>query len=110
MEFILIYKERCNQLAYILLANLCNCGVRGIVYNWVESYLTNRMQYSYLLNICYICHVKYGVPQCLLLFQIYNNDIGNAVPDANVCCLLMMQMCLFLFVISIILILMLFVI
>jgi len=48
----------------ILLAKLYNCGVRGLVYNWFESYLTNRMQYTYVSNVCSdICHVKFGVPQ-----------------------------------------------
>ena len=47
------------------------------------------MQYTYVSNIFSDnCRVKLGVPQGLvlgpLLFLIYVNDIGNAVPDANV--------------------------
>ena len=73
----------------ILLYKLYNYGIRGVVYNWFRIYLTNRHQYTCIANTssCATC-VSCGVPQGSilgpLLFLLYVNDIGNAVPNGSV--------------------------
>ena len=72
----------------ILLKKLDIYGVRGITLNWFISYLSNRKQYTVLLNHeSSLEFINYGVPQGSvlgpLLFLIYMNDIQYAVPDAK---------------------------
>lgn len=73
----------------ILLAKMNNYGIRGNVYNWFSSYLTNRKQYTAIgHNQSKLGNITCGVPQGSvlgpLLFILYVNDIHNAVPDVNI--------------------------
>ena len=72
----------------ILLHKLYNYGVRGVMYNWIRSYLSNRKQYSVVNGVSsHTGNVSCGVPQGSvlgpLLFLIYVNDIYKSVPDGN---------------------------
>ena len=63
-------------------------GLRGIVINWLRSYLNNRKQYVELRNNKFsLSDVAYGVSQGSilgpLLFIIYINDICNASENLN---------------------------
>ena len=69
----------------ILLRKLYNYGIRGIVWSWIKSYLSNRQQYVSIDDVnSPISHINCGVPQGSilgpLLFLIYVNDIVNSSP------------------------------
>ena len=68
----------------ILLHKLYNYGIRGVLYEWLKNYLTNRKQFTVVNNATSsIGNITCGVPQGSvlgpLLFLIYVNDISNAV-------------------------------
>ncbi len=72
----------------ILLAKLYNYGIRGVMYNWLCDYLSNRRQYTTVNgNNSDIHFINCGVPQGSvlgpLLFLIYVNDIQRALPNSN---------------------------
>ena len=50
----------------ILLHKLYNYGIRGIVWSWIKSYISNRQQYVSIDDV--------------IFFKIYVNDIVNYSP------------------------------
>lgn len=73
----------------ILLRKLYYYGIRGIAFDWVKSYLSNRSQYVQYQN-CNSVHMPIvcGVPQGSvlgpLLFLIYMNDLPNCLESKSV--------------------------
>lgn len=73
----------------ILLNKLHHYGLRGMVHNWLSSYLTNRQQYVQIGKIkSRVTNIQCGVPQGSilgpLLFILYINDLTNIIDDANI--------------------------
>ena len=73
----------------ILLTKLYNIGIRGNLYEWFKSYLSERKQFvvsggkNSIMSL-----ISYGVPQGSvlgpLLFIIYMNDLQISVPGYNI--------------------------
>jgi len=69
----------------ILLYELHNNGMRGIVHEWFKSYLSNRQHYTRVQhsssNMEYVtCGVPHSSLLSPLLFLIYMNDNAKALP------------------------------
>ncbi len=70
----------------ILLFKLNHYGIRGLGFQWLASYLSNRKQFTYVNdNQSKLNSINYGVPQGSvlgpLLFLIYTNDIINCTKE-----------------------------
>jgi len=73
----------------ILLSKLQFYGIRGLMFEWLKNYLSDRKQYTVVNKVSSnIGHITCGVPQGSvlgpLLFLIYMNDIHRAVPGHDV--------------------------
>ena len=72
----------------ILISKLHSYGVRGIVLDWLSSYLDNRQQYvQYAANTSKKMQIQCGIPQGSVLgpklFILYINDICNVSKILN---------------------------
>ena len=75
----------------ILLYKIKNLGIQGKIYNWIESFLTNRHQQVIVDGeVSESREVKSGVPQGTVLgpvlFLLFINDITEAIKFANIQC------------------------
>ena len=67
----------------IMLKKLEHLGFRGVILDWIQNYLTDRLQYVEIDNIkSNVCQIQCGVPQGSILgplhYLIYVNDIKHA--------------------------------
>lgn len=83
-----------HEILFVVLKKLQQNGIRGIPYNWVKSYLTNRQQYVQVNeNRSRLKSITCGVPQGSvlgpILFLLYIDDMCNVSLNLNLYCLLM---------------------
>ena len=65
----------------ILLYKLYNYGIRGVLYNWLKNYLTNRRQYTTVNNVkSEIESITCGVPKGRLSPPIIRLHLGSTLP------------------------------
>lgn len=75
----------------ILLYKIKNLGIQGKIYNWIESFLSNRHQHVIVDGeVSESKVVKSGVPQGTvlgpILFLLFINDITESISFANIQC------------------------
>lgn len=87
-----VFLDLTKQRHKVLLSQLENCGVRGVVLYPFKHYLSNRKQFLHVMNTkSAVKSVSRGIPQsCLapLLFLIFLSDLDTYMSVRT--CLLMM--------------------
>lgn len=84
------YKKAFDTVNHeIMLDDLMSIGIRGKVWDWFRSYLSNRqMAVKFNNSLSNIKNVNYGVPQGSILgpilFTIYVNEIFKVVRHSNI--------------------------
>lgn len=73
----------------ILIARLENLGIRGVVLDWFQDFLTDRHQCVMVeKRLSNITKCSYGLPQgstvSPILFLVYINQLCNTIPGADV--------------------------
>ena len=80
LVFIDLFKAFDTVIHNILLSKLYHYGIRGLVYDWFNNYLCNKLQYVGVGDVCSnMLPIIYGVPQGSifgpLLFLLYVNNL-----------------------------------
>ena len=73
----------------ILFSKLNHYGIRGVAFDWLKSYLSDRTQYVAINSErSEIQTIKFGVPQGFilgsLLFLIYINDLSRSIKNSKI--------------------------